>query len=204
MGAGDACATENGDGLGVVEDFGRPRSDSSSGRTTERVGVIGRDRHPDASARCRKISPGMTTTATPVLLDGGPHRHLEDPRQHLRRADELAVDAAVPEQILRMRLLEVVRADLGARDVRGDREHRHPAALRVVETVDQMQVARAATACADRQLSGQRGIRRRRERGCLLVTDVLPRDFAGAPDRVGETIEAVTREAVDATHTAES
>ncbi len=103
-----------------------------------------------------------------------------------------------------MRLLEVVRTDFRARDVRGDRQHRNPAALCVVETVDQMQVARAATAGADRQLSGQRGIRRRRERGCLLVTDVLPRDFAGAPERVGETVEAVTREAVDAAHTAES
>jgi hypothetical protein len=103
-----------------------------------------------------------------------------------------------------VRLLEVVRTDFRARDVRGDRQHRNPAALRVVETVDQVQVARAAAAGADRQLSGQRGIRRRRARGRLLVTDVLPRDFAGAPERVGEPVEAVTRQAVDAAHTAES
>ena len=102
-----------------------------------------------------------------------------------------------------MRLLEVLRADLGARDVRGDRQHRHPAALRVEETVDQMQVARAAAACADRQLSGQRGIGGRRERGRLLVTDVLPSDFTGAPDRVGEAVEAVAGQAVDTAHTAE-
>jgi len=36
------------------------------------------------------------------------------------------------------------------------------------------------------------------------VTDVLPRDFTGAPDRVGEAVEAVPWEAVDTAHTAES
>ena len=87
--------------------------------------------------------------------------------------------------------------------MRGDRQHRNPAALRVEQTVDQVQVAWAAAAGADRRLPGQRRIGRRRECGGLLVTDVLPTDFAGAPDRVGEAVEAVTGEAVDAAHTAE-
>ncbi len=145
----------------------------------------------------------MTTTATPRLLDRGPHRHLEDPRRHLRRADEFAVDAALAEQLLRMRLLEVLGADLRARDVRGDRQHRHAAALRVEQAVDQVQVARSAAACAHRQLSGQRGVGRGCERGGLLVTDVLPSDFTGTPDRVGEAVEAVPGQPVHAANAAD-
>ena len=102
-----------------------------------------------------------------------------------------------------MRLLEVLGADLGARDVRRDRQHRHPAALRVEEAVDQMQVAGPAAARADRELSGQRGVGGRCEGGGLLVTHVLPRHFGSSPDRVGEAVEAVAGQAVDAADTAE-
>jgi hypothetical protein len=35
------------------------------------------------------------------------------------------------------------------------------------------------------------------------VTDVLPRDFARTPDRVGEPVEAVARQAVNAAYTAD-
>jgi hypothetical protein len=55
-----------------------------------------------------------------------------------------------------------------------------------------MQIARPAAARADRQLTGQRGVGGGGERRGLLVTHVLPSDFAGAPNRVGEAIEAVT------------
>ncbi len=53
----------------------------------------------------------------------------------------------------------------------------HAAALRVEESVDQMQVARPATARADRELAGERGVGGRGEGGGLLVTHVLPRRF---------------------------
>ena len=165
--------------------------------------MIGTRQEPRGVGALQEDLAGDDDDGNPALLDRGPHRHLEDPRHHLRRADEFAVDAALAEQLLRMRLLEVLRADLGARDVRGDRQHRNPAALRVEQTVDQMQVARPAAAGADRKLSGQRRIGGRRERGRLLVTDVLPSDFTGTPDRVGESVEAVAREAVDAAHAAD-
>jgi hypothetical protein len=66
-----------------------------------------------------------------------------------------------------------------------------------------MQVPRAAAACADREPARQRGVGRRRERRRLLVTDVLPSGFAGATDRVGEAVEAVTRQTVDTAHAAD-
>jgi hypothetical protein len=71
--------------------------------------------------------------------------------------------------------------------VRGDREHRHPAALRVEQAVDQVQVARAAARGADRELAGRRGLARRRERCCLLVADVLPDDLTVAPEPFTES-----------------
>ncbi len=102
-----------------------------------------------------------------------------------------------------MRLLEVLRADLGARDVRGDGQHGHAAALGVEQAVDQMQVAGPAAARADRQLPGERGVGGRREAGGLLVTHMLPRHFGRAPDGVGEPVEAVPRQPVDAANAAD-
>jgi hypothetical protein len=87
--------------------------------------------------------------------------------------------------------------------VRRDRQHRHPAALRVVQAVDQVQIARTAGDRADRQLAGERCVCGGREPRGLLVTDVFPRDFTGAPDGVGEPVEAVARQAVDAANAAD-
>ena len=75
-----------------------------------------------------------------AALERVPHGDLEHPRQLLGDADQLRVDAALAEELLRVRLLEVAPADLLARDVRGDREHRHPAAVGVEEAVDEVQV----------------------------------------------------------------
>ena len=128
-----------------------------------------------------------------VLLDRGAHRDLDQAWGHLRCADQLAVDAALAEQLLRMRFLEVSGADLAQRDVRSDRQHRHPGALGVVETVDQMRIARPAAAGTHRQPTGQRRVGGRGEGRRLLVAHVLPRDVLGPSDRVGEPVETVAR-----------
>jgi hypothetical protein len=52
-----------------------------------------------------------------------------------------------------MRRLEIIDADLRARDMGGDRQHRHAAAVAIEQAVDQMQIARAAAAGADRELA---------------------------------------------------
>ena len=127
--------------------------------------MIGRDGHRRGVGALQEHLAGDDDDGHAAFLDRGPHRHLEDPRSHLRSADQFAVDAALAEQFLRMRLLEVLGADLGARDVRRDRQHRYAAALRVEEAVDQMQVAGPAAARANRQLPGQRSIGGRGERG---------------------------------------
>src|SRR6202034_3434405 len=90
--------------------------------------------------------------------------------------------------------------DLDPRDVRGDRQHRHPAAVGVEQAVDQVQVAGPAAARADRELAGQRRLAARRERGRLLVPDVLPDDAAVAAHRIGEPVQRVTRDPVHLAH----
>lgn len=138
-----------------------------------------------------------------VVFDGRSHRHLEDARRHLGGADQFAVDTALAEEVLRVCFLEVLRPDLGARNVGGDGQHRHAAALRIEQPVDQVQIAWAATTRTHGQLAGQRGVGGRGEGGGLLVADVLPGDLAAAPDGVGESVEAVTGKAVDATYPAQ-
>ena len=54
-----------------------------------------------------------------------------------------------------MRLLKVACADLNLGDMRGDRENRHPAAMAVEQSIDQVQVAGPAAACTHRKRSGQ-------------------------------------------------
>ena len=74
-----------------------------------------------------------------------------------------------------MRLLEVGAADLGARDLGGDRQHRNAAAMAVEQAVDQVQVARPAAAGADRELAGQLRLGAGGERRHLLVAHMTIR-----------------------------
>ena len=48
--------------------------------------------------------------------------------------------------MLRMRCLKIIDAELMGGNMRGDGEHGHPAALRIEQAVDQMQIAGAAAA----------------------------------------------------------
>ncbi len=91
---------------------------------------------------------------------------------------QLAIVAAIAEQVVRLGLLEVAAADFGGRNMRSDRQHRNPRALAIVKPVDEMQIARAARARAHRELSGQRRLGSGRERRGLLVADVHPFDVA--------------------------
>jgi hypothetical protein len=61
-------------------------------------------------------------------LDGAAQRDLQDVRELRGDRGQLAVDAALAEQLLRVGLLEVVAADLGRGDVRGDGQHGNTAA----------------------------------------------------------------------------
>ena len=97
-----------------------------------------------------------------------------------------------------MRLLEEVRTDLGRGDLRRDRHHRHARALAVEETVDEMQIAGAAAAGADGEVPRDMGVGAGGEGGDLFVAHVQPFDPAAPANGVGEAVQAVAHDAVDA------
>ena len=105
--------------------------------------------------------------------------------------------AALAKQLLRMSFLKVAGADLGRRNLRRDREHRHARPVAVEESVDQVQVTWPATAGANREFARQMRLGARGESGDLLVSDVHPFDLALAADRIGQTIQAIADNAVD-------
>ena len=71
-------------------------------------------------------------------------RRVHGARRLCRGGDQLVVNRALLEDTVRVCFLEVSGADLDARDVRGNGQDRRARAVRVVQTVDEVQVARAA------------------------------------------------------------
>jgi hypothetical protein len=95
-------------------------------------------------------------------------------------------------------LLEAVSSDLSDRDLRGDGQDWNPAALAVEQPVDQVQVPRTARARADFQINSQRCIGSGSEGGRLLVPRVHPGNVTASAQSVGQTVETITDNAVDA------
>ena len=117
----------------------------------------------------------------------------------LRRVgNQFAIVTAFPEQILRMRLLKIAAADFGRRNLRGNRQHRRAAAVRIEQAVDEMQIAGAARPGADREFARDLRFARGREGGDLFMPDVNPVDRLSLAQRVGEAIEAVAYDTEDA------
>ena len=172
---------------------------ASLGRTT---GGLGRDpgRRPGPSVVLQRDVAGDDDHRDAALGDGDADRLVEDARQMVDVGDQLDVVRALGEQVLGMRRLEVLAADLRARDVGGDGQHRHAAALAVEQAVDQVQVARAAAAGADGELAGQVRLGAGGEGAGLLVPHVDPVDRLGAAQRIGEAVQRIAGDAVDASH----
>src|SRR6266851_5902803 len=82
-----------------------------------------------------------------------------------------------------------------------DRHYWHARAVTVEQTVDEVQVARTATSGADRETTCDMRIRAGGERGDFLVPDMQPLHAAMAAQRIGEAIEAVAYDSIDALDT---
>ena len=180
----------------------------------EPVEIVSRGRHDrrgrqqPVELRRRRIAGGLQRDVAgqhqhrhAALADGLADRDLEGARHLVGARDELAIVAAFLEQQLRVRLLKIAAADLGRWNLRGDAEHGHARAVTVEQTVDEVQVARPAAARADRELAGQVRLGAGRERGDLLVPDVHPLDLPLPADGVGQTVQAVADDTVDALDT---
>jgi hypothetical protein len=126
---------------------------------------------------------------------------LENPRHLFGAGDQLAIMTAFLEKRLRVCLLEITAADLGRGDVGGDAEHRDPRAMTIEQSIDEVQIAGSAAACADGEFSRQMRLGAGRECGDLLMAYVEPLDLAVAAHGIGQSIEAVADDAIDALDT---
>ena len=128
--------------------------------------------------------------------DGDAHGALQNLRQLFGARDQFHVVAALLEQALGVRGLKVVNADFTARNVRGQRQHRHTAAMGVEQAVDQMQVAGPATAGTHRQFAGQMRFSAC-GKGCgFFVAHVNPLDLLLAAQRVGKAVQRIADHAI--------
>ena len=178
----------------------RRRTSSSAGTS---VGALRRDERRERSG-CIELGDiaGQHDHRHAGPGERVPKGRVHDPRRLRGRGDLLAVVRALDEEALGMRLLEVARTDLGARNVAGDREHRRTRAMRVVEAVDEVQVARTAAARAHGDPPGELRLGGGHECGGLLVAHVDPVDAAlrlaaASPYRVDDGIQRVPDDAVD-------
>ena len=83
----------------------------------------------------------------------------------------------------------------------GDPQHRHTRAMAVEQAVDEMQIARAATAGADGEGAGEMRVRAGGEGGYFFMAHMDPFDAAMATDGIGQAIQAVTHDPVNARDT---
>ena len=96
--------------------------------------------------------------------------------------------------------LKVIDPNLGAWDVRGDRQNRYATALAIEQAIDQMQVTGTAAAGADRKISGKMGFRSRCEGGSLLVPHVDPVNRLSPSQSVGKAVERVADDPINSLH----
>ena len=191
-----ARAAEQGHPLGAVEHTGQ-LVDLQIRRSHDRSGW----NEPIGHRRGRRLQGDVARDhdhGHAALGDGHADGAVEDLGQQIGVGDQLDVMAALLEQGLRMGRLEVVAADFRRRDVGGDSQHRHAAAMAVEQAVDQVEVAGTATPRADGQLAGQIGFCARGEGGAFLMAHVHPIDDVQPAQRVGEAVQGVADDAIDA------
>src|SRR5215813_9631684 len=105
---------------------------------------------------------------------------------------------ALLEKSFRVSLLEVIGTNLATRNLRSNREDRSHTAMRVKETIHQVQVPWATTPGARGQLSSQLGFGARSKCSCFFVADVDPVDLAVSAHSISNRIQAVANNAIDA------
>ena len=105
--------------------------------------------------------------------------------------------AALREQMLRMSLLKISTPDFSAGYLRGDRQDGHTAAMAIIKSVDQMQIARTAAPGADRQCARKMRFRSRGKGGRFFMAYANPLNVASSPHRVRDAVQRIARNAVD-------
>ena len=185
--AATAATAHHGDALAGVEQGGelveltvaRPHDGRSGGDPARRLRLGGLERNVARDHHHRHAALGHRDA----------DRLLEDAGQVINVGNQLHIMRALGEQVFRMGRLEIMAADLLARDVRGDRQHRHAAAIAVEQAIDQVQVARPAAAGADRELAGEVRLGTGGEGAGFLVAHVHPFDRLVPAQRIGDAVQ---------------
>jgi hypothetical protein len=81
--------------------------------------------------------------------------------------------------------------------MRGNGQDGSHASVSIIESVDEVQIARAAASRTDSQLASELRLGPGRKSRRLFVADMNPLDLAAAMKRVGHRVEAVTHEPVN-------
>ena len=97
--------------------------------------------------------------------------------------------AALREEMFRMRFLKIAAANFLTWNLRGDGDNRDTAAVTIVKSVDQMQIAGAATSRADGEATGEVSFRTRSERGRFFMPHMNPLDLLLSAEGIGDAVE---------------
>ena len=135
-----------------------------------------------------------------AIADSLPDGDLQGAGHLVSPGNQLAIVTALLKQAFRMGLLEISGADLGRRNLGRNRKHWHPRSVAVEQAVDEVQVARPATASANGEVTRKMRLGAGREGGNLLVPDMDPIDLSLSAQGIGEAVEAIADNAVDPPH----
>src|SRR6266436_8361246 len=118
--------------------------------------------------------PGQHNHGNSTLRDCRLNGCFQDARHLFGVGDELAVVAALREDMLRVSLLEVSAANLPTRNMCGDSEYGDTVPLTVVEAINQMHVPGPAAPGAHRQFPREMRFRARSKSRHLFMPHVHP------------------------------
>src|SRR3954469_22633223 len=104
--------------------------------------------------------------------------------------------AALLEQIFWICLLEVSATDLITGYLCCDGYYRNAAAMAVIQSVDQVQIARSATAGAYRQASGEVSFRSRGKCCDFFMPRMYPLDLVLLADGVSDPVQRIAGDTV--------
>src|SRR5216684_4149822 len=129
--------------------------------------------------------------------DGSLHGNLEHARHVRRLRYQLAVMAALREEMLGISLLKISAANFPARNLCGNSEDWNAAALTVVEAINQMHIPRATASGTYCQLASEMGLGAGSEGRYLLVSYTNPANVLSNANRICNSVERVTWDSID-------
>src|SRR5262245_59971247 len=114
--------------------------------------------------------------------------------------DELRVNAALAKNTFGVGLLKITASNFRAGNLSGYRQDRNPAAVGVVESIDQVCVSRSAAPGTNRQLFRQMCFRSGSKGSALLMPDVDPTQQPTSSNGVRDAVERIAGNPIDSLH----